>query len=160
VCFHPSLFPDYNKNKITGKDKNAPIKKKGANGIYFCLCLMFQMYANMHENIIAKDNPIVPSQTPPAPNNFMSPIPIGGYWSFFFSFSNIKPTINPIQYPVAPPTTESEIVTGHGKNVAVINPANKNGNKYTSGIILRLKSVVAIRQAQKSAPINIIEKNI
>ena len=135
----------YIKNKIIKKDKNPPIKKKGANGIYFCFFLMLQIYAKAHENIMAKDNPMVPSHIPPAPNNLISPIPIGGYFSCFCIFSNINPTTSPRQYPVAPPTTESAIVTGHGKNVVIISPANKNGNKYTSGIILRLKSVVAMR---------------
>ncbi len=59
-----------------------------------------------------------------------------------------------------PPITESAIVIGHVKNVVINNPANKNGNKYTSGIILRCKSLVAMRIAQKIAPNNIKEKNI
>jgi len=142
------------------KDKNPPIKKNGANGMYFCRFLMFQRYANMQENAMAIAKPMVPNHIPPAPNNFMSPIPIGGYFSCFLMCSNIKPIINPKQYPVAPPITESATEIGHGKKVAVINPANKNGNRYTSGIILRLKSVVAMRYAQKSAPINTNEKNI
>ena len=111
------------------KDKNPPIKKNGAKGIYFCFRLMFHKSANIHEKNKAKDKPMVPNHIPPAPSNFMSPIPIGGYFWCFFMCSNIKPMINPKQYPVAPPTTESAIVIGHGKNVAVINPANKNGKR-------------------------------
>ena len=118
------------------------------------------MYANIHDIIIAIDNPNVPNHTPPAPNNLMSPMPIGGYFWFGFILSNMNPTIKPKQYPIAPPTTESEIVIGHGKNVAVKSPANKNGNKYTSGIILRRKSAVAMRIAQKIAPIKTNEKNM
>ena len=114
----------------------------------------------MQATIIAIDKPSVPSQIPPAPNNFISPIPIGGCFWFFLKCSNKKPTINPRQYPIAPPTTESAIVTGHGKNVVVKSPAKRNGNKYTSGIIRRSKSVVAIRYAQKTAPIRTNEKNI
>lgn len=95
---------------------------------------------------MAIPNPMVPSHIPPAPNSFISPIPIGGYFSAFLAkCSNIKPTINPKQYPIAPPTTESAIVIGHGKKVVVNSPAKRNGNKYTSGIILRRKSAVAIR---------------
>ena len=30
---------DYNKNTVVMKDKNPPIKKNGAKGMYFCLCL-------------------------------------------------------------------------------------------------------------------------
>ena len=56
--------------------------------------------------------------------------------------------------------TESATVTGHGKNVVVNNPAKRNGNKYTSGIIRRPKSAVAMRYAQKTAPIKTNEKNI
>lgn len=114
----------------------------------------------MQDIIIAIDNPSVPNQMPPAPNNLISPIPIGGYFWSFFIFSNINPIISPKQYPIAPPITESEIVIGHGKKVVVKSPANKNGNKYTSGIILRLKSALAIRTAQKIAPIKTSEKNI
>ena len=121
---------------------------------------MFQMYAATQEIIIAIDNPKVPSHMPPAPNNLISPSPIGGYFSFFFIFSNTNPTISPIQYPIEPPTTASPIVTGHGKNADTNNPANRNGNKYTSGIIRRLKSAVAIRYAQKIAPIIKQIKNI
>ena len=145
---------------MINKDKNPLIKKKGANGIYFSCLFQFQMYANTQDIIIAIDNPIVPNQIPPAPSNLISPIPIGGYFSFCFILSNINPTISPRQYPIAPPITESEIVTGHGKKVVVKSPANKNGNKYTSGIILRLKSAVAIRTAQKIAPIKTNAKNI
>ena len=87
-------------------------------------------------------------------------MPIGGYFGSFFMRSNIKPMINPKQYPIAPPTTESPIVTGQGKNVTVNNPANINGNRYTSGIILRRKSAVAMRKAQKIAPIKTNEKNM
>ena len=111
------------------KDKNPPIKKKGANGIYFCFFLIFHKHANMHEMTMATDNPIVPSHIPPAPSSFTSPIPIGGYFSCFFIFSNIKPTTSPKQYPIAPPITESAMVIGHGKKVVVNKPANKNGNK-------------------------------
>lgn len=68
--------------------------------------------------------------------------------------------IKPKQYPIEPPITESATVIGHGKNVAVNNPANKNGNKYTSGIMRRFKSAVAIRYAQKIAPIITKVKNI
>jgi len=75
-------------------------------------------------------------------------MPIGGYFWSCLNFANIKPTISPKQYPIAPPITESEIVIGHGKKVAVKSPANKNGNKYTSGIILRRKSAAAMRTAQ------------
>lgn len=109
---------------------------------------------------MAIDKPMVPSHIPPAPSNFISPIPIGGYFCFFVNFSNIKPTVKPRQYPIDPPMTASAIVIGHGKNVVTNNPANKNGNKYTSGIIRLLKSFVAMRKAQKIAPINIKEKNI
>ena len=142
------------------KDKNPLIKKKGANGIYFCFFLIFHKHASAHEITMAIDSPSVPNHMPPAPNNLISPIPIGGYFSCFFILSNINPTIKPKQYPIEPPITESAIVIGHGKNVVVNKPANKNGNKYTSGIIRRLKSALAIRKAQKIAPINTNEKNI
>ncbi len=115
---------------------------------------------NTQDITIAIASPIVPSHIPPAPNNFISPIPIGGYFCFFLIFSNINPTTSPKQYPIEPPITESATVIGHGKNVVINNPANKNGNKYTSGIILRFKSLVAIRTAQKIAPDNTKEKNI
>ena len=87
-------------------------------------------------------------------------MPIGGYFWSFFIFSNMNPTISPRQYPIAPPITESEIVIGHGKKVVVNRPANKNGNKYTSGMILRRKSAVAMRIAQNIDPIRTHEKNI
>ena len=90
---------------------------------------MFHKSANIHEKNKAKDKPMVPNHIPPAPSNFISPIPIGGYFCFFVACSKIKPTINPKQYPNAPPTTESPIVIGHGKNDAVNNPANKNGKR-------------------------------
>ena len=128
------------------KDKNPPVKKKGANGIYFSFFLIFHKYANMHENIIAIAKPWVPSHMPPAPSNLMSPIPIGGYLESFLMCSNMNPTINPRQYPIEPAMTESAIVIGHHeKNVVTSNPAKRNGNKYTSGIIRRRKSAVPIR---------------
>ena len=154
------LNPYYIKNRIIIKDKNPPIRKKGANGIYFSRLFQFHKYAKTHDIIMAIPNPMVPSHIPPAPSNFMSPIPIGGNSAFFLNRSKINPTINPKQYPIAPPTTESAIVIGHGKKVAVKRPANKNGNRYASGIIRRLKSAVAMRNAQKIAPINTIEKNM
>ena len=88
-----------------------------------------QMYDVIHANTIAIAKPMVPSHMPPAPNNFMSPIPIGGYFCFFVKRSNKKPTISPKQYPLAPPTIESDTVTGQGKKFVINNPANKNGNK-------------------------------
>lgn len=114
----------------------------------------------MQAIIMAIDKPMVPSHIPPAPNNFISPIPIGGYFCFFVNLSNIKPTIKPKQYPMEPPMTASAVVIGHGKKVVINNPANKNGNRYTSGIILCSKSFVDILTAQKMAPISIKEKNI
>ena len=130
VLYHPFLtFLYYIKNWIAIKAKNPPIKKNGANGIYFSCFFQFQIYTNTHVIIMAIDKPWVPSQIPPAPSNLMSPIPIGGYSAFFLSRSNIKPTISPRQYPIAPPITESALVTGHGKNVVVSNPAKRNGNK-------------------------------
>lgn len=92
--------------------------------------------------------PMVPSHMPPAPNNLISPMPIGGYFCFFCKCSNIKPTISPKQYPIAPPITESPVDTGHGKKVVINKPANKNGKRYTSGMMRCLKSLVAIRTAQ------------
>lgn len=121
---------------------------------------MHQMPAKMQENTILIANPTVPTQIPPAPNNFISPKPIGGYFLSLFLCSNIKPTIRPKQYPIAPPIIESADVTGHGKNVVINNPAKRNGNKYMSGIIRFFKSYMDIRYAQNTAPIKIKQKNM
>ena len=68
--------------------------------------------------------------------------------------------INPKQYPIEPPITESAIVTGHGKNEVNNKPANINGNRYISGISLCFKSEVDMRYAQKAPPIKSKQKNI
>ena len=125
------------------KDKNPPDRKNGANGIYLSPSLVTQTQAKAHAMTMAIANPTVPNHMPPAPNNLMSPNPIGGYFVFalfFLCWSNRNPTTNPRQYPIAPPIIESALVTGHGKKVVTNNPANRNGNKYTSGIMRRLKS--------------------
>jgi len=111
------------------KDKNPLIRKNGAKGTYFSPFFALQMHENMQANNMLMANPIVPTQIPPAPNNFISPSPIGGYFLSFCVRSKIKPTIKPRQYPNAPPITESAVVTGHEKNVVINKPANRNGNK-------------------------------
>ena len=118
------------------------------------------MPANTQANNILIANPIVPTQIPPAPNNFISPKPIGGHVLSFCRRSNTKPTTKPKQYPNAPPITESAVVTGQLKNVVINKPANINGKRYVSGMIRRFKSVVDMRYAQKPAPIKIKQKNM
>ena len=75
----------YNKIMFIMKDKNPPIKKNGANGMYFwCLCFDHNM-PNKHEIINAIARPFVPNHKPPTPSNLMSPMPIGADASGFLA---------------------------------------------------------------------------
>lgn len=98
------------------KDKNPPNKKKGAKGIYFCLFMFAQIAPDIHAIIRAIDMPYIPSHSPPIPNNFMSPMPIGVSDLGFFLrkiASNIKPINTDIIYPNVAPITASWMDIGN-----------------------------------------------
>ncbi len=127
------------------KAKNPPTKKKGAKGIYFCFLRHAHNIPNRHAPTKAIDNPNAPNQIPPTAINFMSPIPIGAISEFALPhFSNIIPITEANRYPNTAPTTDSFILHTHGVKFTTTKPNSKSGNKYASGMILRLKSARAI----------------
>lgn len=146
------------------KDKNPPTMKNGANGMYFCLFFFAHIAPPMHAIISAIDRPVVPSHSPPTPINFMSPIPIGTvvlspvfcrWWSYSAPMTVVS------MYPNVAPITPSDNLVGNiGKNVINISPINISGNRYASGIILRLKSASEICTVQYAATSNRIIKNM
>lgn len=136
------------------------MNKNGANGINFCFFRFAQMPPNMHENINAIANPVVPSHNPATLNNFISPIPIGVFVLSLPKCSNSNPIMPAKVYPVTAPTTDSVGLQIQGKKNTTINPINNKGKRYASGMILRRKSAIDMRQTQKNAPSNNNVKNV
>ena len=137
------------------KDKNPPVKKNGANGMCRCLFLYAHIAPVAHAIIKAIDRPLVPSHSPPMLISFISPIPIGIVVlspCVRSRCSKMMPIIAVSVYPnVAPMMASDNWVGNAGKNVISINPISISGNRYASGIIRRLKSVIEICMAQKVA---------
>ena len=115
------------------KDKNPPIKKNGAKGMYFCLCLCAHIAPVIHAIINASDRPLVPSHKPPTPINFMSPMPIGVVFSplcFCRCLSYIAPIVKVKMYPnVAAITASDKSIGKNGKKVISNIPISISGNR-------------------------------
>lgn len=69
----------------------------------------------MQDMMMATDKPQGPSHSPPTPNNFMSPMPIGGVllsWLRFWTNSKTLPVSAPKIKPNAPPKTADDMPMG------------------------------------------------
>ena len=102
-----------------------PMKKNGAKGMNFCFFHNPHTPPKTQEAIKAIASPVIPSQIPPAANNFTSPRPIAS--GDFFLNAHPIPRLN--RYPTKAAIAAVPVSKNQGKNATIISPINKNGNK-------------------------------